>query len=140
MKPTARIAALIAQVVTVTGAFGTWLPHTPGLRIAFGALTDPHHHAVPRAGIGVGWIVIAAAAIGMLAALAGSRPLLTLACIVEFALIVDFIVFEAIRRAPGNYNAADIAWGCWFVMVAALAGLLIVGAGTPRRRFGSLSA
>lgn len=59
--------------------------------------------------------------------------------LVAFALIVDFLVFEAIRRAPGDYDAADTAWGCWFVLVAALAGLLIAGAGTPRRRFGSVS-
>ena len=69
-----------------------------------------------------------------------SRPLLALACAVEFALVVDFIVFEAIRSAPGDYNATDIAWGCRLVLVAALTGILIAMAGTPRRRFGSLSA
>ena len=53
---------------------------------------------------------------------------------VGFALVADFIVFEAIRCAPGDYDAADLAWGCALVVVASLAGLLLSVAGAIRGR------
>lgn len=133
MNTTARFAGLITQVVAAVGAFGDWLSGTSGRRIAFRALTDPRHHPVPDVRAGVGWIVIAAAVVGAVAALAGRRALLACAAIVEFAVIADFLVFEAVRRAPGDYRAVDIAWGCWFVAVAALAGFVVAVAGAPRR-------
>lgn len=138
MKAAARTAALAAQVVAVLGAVSHWLQRIPGVALPLAALTDPGRHALTQAGSGAGWLVIGAAAAGAAGALAGSRWVLIGAAAAQFVTVTDFIVLEGIRRAPGNYDAVDIASGCWLVLAASIAGILIGAVGRrPRARTGA---
>ena len=132
MSITTRVAALAAQALAVAGAASPWLARVPGVNIAFRALTDPHRPTALTAVPGAGWIVIGAAAAGVLAALAGSRILLAVAATAQLLTIADFVVLESVRRSPGNYDAVDVADGCWLVLIAALAGLLAAVMTRPR--------
>ena len=57
---------------------------------------------------------------------------LAVAAAVELVVITDFIVLEAIRRAPGDFVAATVAAGCWLVLAGALAGLVLAVPGRRR--------
>jgi hypothetical protein len=126
------VAALAAQAVAIAGALTPWLANIPGVQIALAALTS--QHAITRAAPGAGWIVIGVAAIASAAELAGNRLLVITAAVAELITIVDFTIMEAIRRAPGNYGAANIAPGCLMVLAASVAGILIAAASRQTRK------
>jgi len=128
-----RVAALAAQAMAIAGAFSHWLADISGVQIALTALTEPGQQAITRAQPGAGWIVVAAAAVAAAAALAGNRGLVVSAAAVQLIVIVDFNVLEGIRRAPGNYDTVNIAPGCWIVLTASVAGILIGAASTRAR-------
>ncbi|MBV9382151.1 MAG: hypothetical protein JOY82_05890 [Streptosporangiaceae bacterium] len=132
MSATARMAALAAQAVAIAGALTPWLASIPGVQIALAALTSQHE--ITRGVPGAGWIVIGAAAIAASAALAGNHLLVITAAVAQLITIADFTILEAIRRAPGTYGAADIAPGCWMVLAASVAGILIAVASRQTRK------
>ncbi len=124
MNPAMRLAAVVTQVGAGIGATGYWVGHTRGIDVPLRALIDPH--TMPEGTGVVGWIVIGIAVVAALFAISGSRRLFVLACVAEFAVVADFITFEALRRAPGqSYNPGDVGWGCWLILATVALGIVI---------------
>jgi hypothetical protein len=134
MTATSRVLAFLGMPAAVLGAVLPWLPGIPGTAVPFAALAAPHAMAAGHAGIGVGWAVIAAAAVGALAALLRGRAVLGFVATVQLLLVADFLVLQAIRSAPGDYTAADIPAGCWTVLASALAALVACLSSRPPSR------
>ncbi len=131
MNPVMRLAAVITQVGAAVGAFGYWVGHTRGIDLPLRSLIDPH--TMPKSGSGVGWIIVALAAIGALVAISGSK-MFSLASVAQLAVVGDFITFEALRRAPDqSYNPADIGWGIWLILATVALSIVIIASSRDSR-------
>jgi hypothetical protein len=130
MNAASRMTGLTAQLTVAIGAFLLWLPHRAGERVAFGSLVDPHTATTRHATVGVGWLIVFAAVCGVAALAAGRRLPLLCVAILQAAIVVCFIIVEAVKRAPQDFTAADIAPGCWLVFAGAFAAII---AAVPRR-------
>lgn len=138
MNAASRMTGLAAQLLVAIGAFLPWLPHRSGVQVAVGALIDPHTAPTRYAVIGVGWLAVAAAICGVAALAAGRRPPLLCVAILQAAIVVCFVTAEAVKRAPQDYTAADIAPGCWFVFAGAFAAIIAAVLGQARHGSGGI--
>jgi hypothetical protein len=122
--------AYVGAVLLGVGAFGPWLAATGGHAQLTGRDIRVHDllyglsgHATRFRGSAALVLVIAALVI-LLGAVYASRFLVFLGLLVGGAVIVDWIVREALRKAPAHFGVADLRLGSWLVLAGVVLGFI----------------